>query len=300
MADTIFRVLAGLEHASLQSEVSEVLGEIIPFIESGVCSDSKVDRFIMENFRLTATKMAEKWNRIYHKNKSGNTFRGQVSLLGSYICSILGYTASEINDAFVTGNMDVLRDIQDIVRVFPCGNMNLADGFIGQDLLPAASLERNYLVKDCQKELHLLQSLDRRIIQSKIDVADAGKLSYVLGVLSQPLVTDIYVKTEGKKKKFKAARVNRDKVQFLKALSPQTSHLTTPISSGIMEVLVHMVQEYEALPKEMKQKIREKSTEQTRKKAERFMRMFTDNASRKYIDNLNTYDLFVALQKYRK
>lgn len=331
MAGTIFRVLKTLEGTALAPDVSCILCGLVSFIESGVCSGSKVDKFIMRNFRLSATKLTELWNKRYSQDKSASTFRGQVSLLSGYISSILGCTAQELNDAFAVGDMEMLRSISDIIEVFPYGCKDLSGAFIGQELLPVPSLDSHYPIHDCWKELCLLQSLDRHVIQLKIAGADTGRLSYVLGVLSQPLVTDVYQKIEGKKKKLKTARVNRDKVQFLKALSTQVPHLPPPasempenrmkhpsipipadtldtvppapyslgLSVQLAGVLQSVVGKYEALPKDKKQALLACSNEQSRKKAEKFLSLFTVDVFRRYINSLNAYDLYMALEKYR-
>lgn len=331
MGETIFSVLRGLEHTRLSPYSSGVFRTIISFVENGACSGSKVDKFIMENFRLSPTKLTELWNKRFNGNKSANTFRGQISQLSSYICSIFDCTAQELNDAFVVGDVDILRGISDIIGVFPYGSLDLTDAFIGYGLLPVDSLEGNYSIADCQQELHLLQSLDRRVIQSKIARADAGKLSYVLGVLSQPLVTDIYVKTEGKKKRLKTARVNRDKVQFLKALLLQTPHLSMPeaevhknilgcpdapvpaetsntvpsapyslgLSGQLMAILQSEAMKYEALPEDIKEKLQAQSDKESQKKAMGFLRLFTADVFKKQLKNMNPYDLYMALEKYK-
>lgn len=331
MAGTIFSVLRGLEQGQFKTDVSAVLVSLVSFIESGVCSGSKVDKFIMENFRLSATKLTELWNKRYSQGKSANTFRGQISLLSGYIFSIFGCTAQELNDAFAVGDMEMLRSISDIIGVFPYGSMDLADAFIGQELLPAGSLDGNYNIADCQKELCLLRTLNKKGIQSMVGSVDSGKLSYLLGVLRQPLVTDVYVKYEGKKKKVRTARVNRDKVQFLKALSSQNSHLPTPaaemhgncpgcsnasvpaqtlaavpsapyslgLSVQMMALLKSEMKKYEALPEDMKRAVMADSNGQSRKNAESLLRLVTADGFGAYVNKLNAYDLYIALQKYK-
>ena len=331
MAGTIFSVLKGLEKGQFQPDVSAVLESLVSFIESGVCSDSKVDKFIMENFRLSAAKLTERWNKRYSQSKSASTFRGQISLLSGYIFSIFGCSAQELSDAFAVGDMEMLRNISDIIGVFPYGSMDLTYAFLGHELLPADATDDNYNIADCQQELCLLRSLDRQGIQSVIESVDSGKLSYLLGVLSQPLVTDIYVKYEGKKKKVRTARINRDKVQFLKALSSQTSHLSMPaaetpedclgsssgsapaqtldavppahyslgLSGELMALMQSEVKKYEALPEESKQAVMAASTEKSRQNAERLFRLVTADGFRSYVSKLNAYDLSIALKKYR-
>lgn len=331
MAGTIFSVLRGLERGQFKPDVSVVLESLVSFIESGVCSGSKVDKFIMQNFRLSATKLTELWNKRYSQSKSASTFRGQISLLSGYIFSILGCTAQELNDAFAVGDMEMLRSISDIIGVFSYGSMDLADAFIGQELLPSGSLDSKYNIADCQQELCLLRSLNKKDIQSMVGSVDSGKLSYLLGVLSQPLVTDVYVKYEGKKKKVKTARVNRDKVQFLKALSSQTSHLPMPaakvsenhlscsnnsvsaqtldavppvpyrlgLSGQLMALLQSEMKKYEALPEDMKRATIADSNEKSRQNAERLLRLVSADGFRAYVNKLNAYDLYIALQKYK-
>lgn len=331
MAGTIFSVLRGLERGQFKPDVSVALESLVSFIESGVCSGSKVDKFIMQNFRLSATKLTELWNKRYSQSKSASTFRGQISLLSGYIFSIFGCTAQELNDAFAVGDMEMLRSISDIIGVFPYGSMDLADAFIGQELLPAGSLGGNYNIADCQQELCLLRSLNKKGIQSMVGSVDSGKLSYLLGVLSQPLVTDVYVKYEGKKKKVRTARVNRDKVQFLKALSSQTTHLPAPaaempgncpgcsnasvpaqtldavppapyslgLSVQMLALLKSEMKKYEALPEDMKRAVMADSNEKSRKNAARLLRLVTADGFRAYVNKLNAYDLYIALQRYK-
>ena len=200
MASTFFKTLKFLEETDsaggLSKESSSVLRPLVAFIEGGCCAGSKVEKFIMENFRLSNSEMLEKWNRVNSgKVKTEETLRSQISLVSRYLLSLFGITPDELNSAFINGDVKKLDRISDILEAFEIEDSDLSASFpiiFQYNLLPNDSTDSVYEMGDCSKEIQLLKSLDRKAIESLVSEVDMDKLIYVLQTIRDPLVRDIY------------------------------------------------------------------------------------------------------------
>ena len=65
--NTFFKMLKTIEELSSEKVLSKdkdlILRKLIAFVESGVCTDSQIEKFIMKNFRLSSVKITEEWNK---------------------------------------------------------------------------------------------------------------------------------------------------------------------------------------------------------------------------------------------
>ena len=67
--------------------------------------------------------------------------------------------------------------------------------------MPADETSSVYSVDECLAEIQLLKSLDIKVVDEMVRAVDMDKLVYVLQTIREPLVSDVYVKREGKKSK---------------------------------------------------------------------------------------------------
>ena len=157
MASTFFKTLKFLEETDsaggLSKESSSVLRPLVAFIEGGCCAGSKVEKFIMENFRLSNSEMLEKWNRVNSgKVKTEETLRSQISLVSRYLLSLFGITPDELNSAFINGDVKKLDRISDILEAFEIEDSDLSASFpiiFQYNLLPNDSTDSVYEMGDC-------------------------------------------------------------------------------------------------------------------------------------------------------
>ena len=225
MSRSFFGVLKNLEQSSadgvLPNQADSLLGRLISFVEGGSFTKSETDRFILENFRLSSAELTGKWNdQHFDRQKEDSTFRGQMSVLSHYLCSLFSVTPDELMEAFLSNREGVLKRIANLLDAFDLGDFNLADRFpvlTQGGFLPAYTTDSSYDMKDCMKEIQLLKSLDRSVIQKMLEDIDMDKLVYVMQTIREPLVTDMQVEIAGKKKKVKTARVNFGKLEFCRA-----------------------------------------------------------------------------------
>lgn len=129
--NTFFKMLKTIEELSSEEVLSKdkdlILRKLIAFVESGVCTDSQIEKFIMKNFRLSSVKITEEWNKIhFDREKNTNTFRGQVSLCSRYLSSLFGVSPDGLFEAFLGEGVDILRRISDILDAYSIGNDNFA------------------------------------------------------------------------------------------------------------------------------------------------------------------------------
>lgn len=336
--NTFFKMLKTIEELSLEEALSEdkdlILKKLVAFVESGVCSDSMVDKFIMKNFRLSSVKITEAWNKIYLEHeKNANTFRGQVSLASRYLSSLFGVSPDDLFHAFIDEDTDTLQRISDILDAYSIGNDNFAKRFsviIQGGFLPAdMQTESVYSAEDCVREIQLLKSLDSRNIETLISEVDRDKLIYVLQSVREPLVTDIYEKPEGKSKSVKKASVNLHKLKFCKAFTQVEVKGIEPVENGealaskpvpgvlerpepkepkpynlglsdeLMKALTDYIAIYNALPVEKKNEVFSESTDSSVKRSQNFLKILTVEGFRQYLYSLNPFDLACELENYK-
>lgn len=226
MARTFFKMLVDAECLSsekssvITQETKTVIDSVVSFVESGVYTDSDVEKFIVANFRLGATEMTKKWNETHFcKQKKVNTFCGQMSLLSSYISSIFQASPDEVFDAFVNNDFKVLNRIYSIVSVYNISNVDVSERFRAlKSFLPDCSEAKSFKLSECQKEFEILKTFDDAVILKILEGADFDKLIFLLNLCKKPLISNEYIELVDKKKKVKVARVDEEKLNFCRVL----------------------------------------------------------------------------------
>lgn len=321
----------------VKDSTKSVLKRLIYFIEQGEFTNSQVEKFILLNFRMSATDMTQKWNRIYFdKSKSSNTFRGQISSLNSYLVSLFGFSADELNAAIVNEDEMVLRRLVDIMDAIELGDFNLTTRFpfIAQGYLPSNETVSEYSVTECIAEIQLLKTLDKKIIDELVQSVDMDKLVYVLQTIREPLLTDVYLKREGKKSKVKSVSLNKKKLDFCKAFNLVKPKILKPIkeievSSGLSEnvvikevekvievpenipyefgvtremlsIIENSIEQYKSLPKSEQIELQKTSDSRSVRKCTAILDMLTPRGFENMVRSLNSFDLYTMLDGYRK
>ncbi|MCM1193716.1 MAG: hypothetical protein NC123_15395 [Butyrivibrio sp.] len=325
MARNFFMTLRQLEKdredGRLPAGAGAVLKQLITFVESGFCTTSQAERFVLANFRLGGSEMACRWNRMYPESrKKPETFRGQISLVSRYLCSLFGVSPDGLETAFNGNDSQTLGYIADILEMYPKGGENLAEGcqlLIRGGFLDAGAVTSSvYGADECTEEVRLLKSLDHDTVQAMLDKVDRDKLIYVLQSLREPLVSDMYVKQQDKKRKVKTPSVNKAKLEFSKALASvglkepkavsgaakrEPADLRLPgMPQSFREILAAGLGIYEEQPEAYKQRQRDKSTEGSRQECRRVLELFTEEGFRACLRKLNKADLAEEAGYYRQ
>lgn len=195
MAETVFKVVKDLEREdlfrSLSSEAKVALKHLVSFIESGVYSDSDIEKYIARNFRLSAQKLTEDYNsRHLGSPKKPETFRSQISRMSLSLSSILGIKSSELNEAFVNGNEVLFQRIEALIHAFSVESIDVAERFsLLQGYLPTEISDTKYAIEDCQEELKILRTFDKLMIDRLLSGVNKDKLAFLISELSKPLYT---------------------------------------------------------------------------------------------------------------
>lgn len=142
------------------------------------------------------------------------------------------------------------------------------------------------------------------------------RLIYVWQSIREPLVTDTYVKQQGKSRKAKTPTVNRRKLEFSKAFASAVPKKPKPASGVVQEeppipllpvlspefadVLLAGMKKYDALPEEARQKVASRSTEESRQACRKVLELFTEEGYRTCLESLNVADLAAEFEKYRR
>ena len=342
MSQLFLKTLAGLETDLLDSDsnasdsTKKVLRRLVQFVEQGDFSESEVEHFILANFRLSSSDITDKWNKIHFEKKTSNTFRGQISGVNSYLVSLFGVGASELNDAFITGDKKVLQKLVDIMDAVEVGDFNITTRFpfISQGYLPDDETSSEYAVSDCMKEIQLLKSLDIRVIDEMIRQVDMDKLIFVLQAIREPLIVNEYVKRGDKSSKLKVASLNKRKLEFNKAFNvvkpkalkpvseiegketegsrvvykeieklvevPEKIPYNLGITKEMADVLTRKVLPYEQLSTEEKKKAFANMDEDIQKKCETILGVLTPEGLAEALSKVNPCDLAVVLEGYLK
>lgn len=225
MPRSFLSVLKNLERSSadgvLPKKADALLRRLIGFVEGGSFTKSETDKFILENFRLSSAEMTKKWNDLhFDRQKEDSTFRGQVSLLGHYLSSLFSVTPDELSEAFLISEAGVLKRMAGLLDAFALGDFDLTERFPAiarGGFLPAYTTDSAYDMKDCSREIQLLKSLDRSVVEEMLSEIDMDKLVYVMQTIREPLVKDMQAEIAGKKKKVRTASVNCGKLEFCRA-----------------------------------------------------------------------------------
>lgn len=347
MATTFLKIVASLEKDYLISTnksddvmpetTKTILRRFVQFIEQGVFTDSEVEHFILANFRLSSKDIQKKYNQIhFEKKKSVEAFRSQISNLNSYLVALFKVSANELNDAFTTNKIEVLKKLVDIMDAFEVGDFNLASRFpfISQGYLPADETQSTYTVEECQAEIQLLKTLDIKNIDEMISEVNMDKLVFVLQTIRQPLVSNVYEKREGKKNSVKTPRINKSKMEFNKAFSlvkpktlkpvdkiegkeveetrviykeveklvevPEEIPYNLGITKEMADIIESFVKAFNTLPQEEQTKIYNQSDYRSRERCENFFKFLQPEGLRKMLSTLNKSDIATVIDEFRK
>lgn len=219
----------------------KAIGNINQFVKSGIFTDSKVDKFICQNCDLSGKEMTEKWNvlakaRKDMKQKSPNTFRGQVNVLSNKIYFMLGYTASEL-DKLLSGTTE--EDIEELISLGDnCKSlMKVHDVDISVDFdfsiesfLDEYDSKQDYRVSECKSEIEFLKMISKSNLERLALEQDKDKLAYILCRMRAPLflseeigsstyklkAPDTYLGYEEKERKVYSKKINDMKLEMNK------------------------------------------------------------------------------------
>lgn len=328
---------SGAGSSALSPASNRVLKRLIHFVEQGCFTDSLVEHFILLNFRFSANDMTKKWNRIhFEKKKSCNTFRSQLSSVNSYLVSLFSLSADELNAVFVNEDKKVLRELEDIMDAIELGDFNVASRFpfVSQGYLPADETSSDYSVEECFAEIQLLKSLDIKVIDEMVRTVDMDKLVYVLQTIREPLVSDVYVKREGRKSKVKTALINKKKLSFCKAFHLIKSKKLKPtdgveisesssargvykevekivevpeqipyefsITKELFTIMEKYLEQYKLLSENEQTEIQKQSDAKSVRRCSAFLEMLTPNGFDKMVKTLNPFDLYSSIEAYKK
>lgn len=346
MSSTFLKALRVLEKEMLKDNsnmigisygTKNVLKRLICFVEQGQFTESSVEQFILQNFRMSAIDMTKKWNRIhFDKPKSSNTFRGQISSLNSYLVSLFGISTDELNAAFINEDSKVLKRLMDIIEAIELGDFNLATRFplLTQGYLGCDETTSEYAVAECVAEIQLLKTLDKSVIDELVQSVDIDKLVYVLQSIREPLISDVYLKREGKKSKVKTVSLNKKKLDFCKAFNLVKPKVLKPVneievSSGVIEnvfvkeiekvvevpenipyefgisremllFIENVIEQYKLLPKSEQIELQKASDSRSVRKCTAFLDMLTIRGFENMVRSLNSFDLYTIIDGYRK
>lgn len=224
---TFFKALSNIENSVDKKEiifkdpnVQRTFKKLISFTESGIYTKSETEKFIGANFRLSIFDMTDLWNNTNFSNKkASNTFRGQVSLLGSYICSIFQLSPDEFNDAFVNEDYKTLKRVEEIVDSFSFGETDISERFKAiASYMPSLDSVKSFDLSECEKEFELLRTFDDAVISKFFEGIDFDKLAYLLSLCSKPLTSFEYIELPEKKRKVKICHVDDSKLAFCQRL----------------------------------------------------------------------------------
>lgn len=322
LAGNFFRMLRQLEldgeEGSLPKGAGTVLKKLIAFVESGSCTESQAEKFIMAHFRLGGNELTKLWNRMHPESKKkAETFRGQVSLLSQYLCSLFGVSPDGLEEAFYGRDMESLGYIMNLLSACKSGDENLTERFQllvhGGFLDAEAECSSDYEVGECSDEIRLLKAVDREAVQAMVDSVDMDKLIFVWRSIREPLVTDSYVKLQGKSRKVKIPSVNRKKLEFFRAFASAVPKELKPVTGVAQEeplfpmlaglpavfadILSSGLEKYKALPEYKKQESSAKSTAESRAYCREVLEMFTEEGFRKCLNSLNPSDLAAEMEQ---
>lgn len=337
MARTFFRVLTDVEKLSedkssgLSKETVSVINSVVAFVEKGAYTNSEVDKFIVSNFRLGATKITKKWNETHlTRQKKTNTFCGQMSLLSSYISSMFRVTPDEFSDAVSNNDMTTLNEIYSIVSLYDISNVDVSNRFkVLNSFLPEQSTSGTYSLSECEKELEVLRTFDIEVITKLLEGVDYDKLLFLINLCKKPLISDEYIELVDKKKKVKVARVDDEKLEFCKVLkatrpikikpekeltvtttefvepleepaSPTTSiPYKLDINQAMSDIISVYLKSYDNYAKTHvgSDKYLLSANEETNKRAEVFLKCLTVDGVKVRLGQLNPYSLNEAIKR---
>lgn len=173
-------------------DIKSVFFKTVSFMESGCFTKSKVEKFISKNWKVESIKkLTDLWNIENASEKSVDTMRGQVQQAGKLLSSLL-----EIEPLSFFNKETLASDLEQFsLRLsvlvgyysdaFEIGNSSI---FPIEVTSYKSDTTFEFDLNDCSKELNVLKFLTRKSIYNILDSCDSDKLSYILGILNNPLV----------------------------------------------------------------------------------------------------------------
>ena len=236
MYKTFFKFLSSVENeisvgvnVSYSKKTCSTLKALVSFVESGVFTKSPVEKFIAKNFRYSTTELVALWNGVVgNKPKTQNTFRGQVSLLNSYILSIFSCSLEDFELAFKTNDEEFCDRVVSIIYAFSFEDSIVSTSFSFLDsYVNVFKNDKVFSLEDCKNELGALKTLNERSIKELLSSVNMEKLFYILSICKQPLIKNESVELIDKKKGVKVARLNEKKValcRYFEGVVPLSLH----------------------------------------------------------------------------
>jgi len=225
MAISILRELANLEldmetSSDFSDKARAAFDDLISFVESGAYTNSDIEKFIAQNFRLKPAEIIRLY-KFSGKKKSANTLRSQMSSLNLSLRSILRLEGHELYQIFLTDNEFYYVRFRALNLLFKNEVINISERFSFNILeyLPTVSESNVYAVEDCCAELEFLKRFDRADLIECISNLDINKLAYAFRVLSMPTyVREKHLGADGIKTSLYVSKINEDKLRFMSVL----------------------------------------------------------------------------------
>ena len=173
--------------------VQKSLQSLIAYLESGKITNSRVNKFILKNFRKTLSEMISLWNdnEDIFREKSIDTLRGQVSELSSQLYEIFGdivsiYSSQNMffnNEDMAEKRLKMLQ-MREVVAIDDAVIPELYYMFLSDELTP------EYIPpEELRKEIALIKFLTKKNIFDLVEKVDTNKLVYIRRVLNKELIT---------------------------------------------------------------------------------------------------------------
>ena len=313
-----------LNHEEYSDEVQQSLQCLITYLESGSITSSKVNKFILKNFRLSLSDMLALWNdnEDIFKEKSMDTLRGQVSELSSQLYEIFGdismiYSSQSIycnnEDLVAKGKQGIseinkrlhMLQMREVVSIDDAVIPQLYYSFLSDELTP------EYIPpEELRKEIALIKFLTKKNIFDLIEKVDIKKLVYIRRVLNKELITA--------KNKF----FNTTKLELLEEFEKVSTHelnnsdskFGVPVMKEEAEIKLHQLStpkkiedDYEfasmselikvILDYQKEEPDYSKSTPKRKSEFQRLLSFYTVEGLRTCIENFNPTDVDISHYK---
>lgn len=197
-------------------------------------SNSKITKFYCKNYDKSYSQLSVLWQAEFGTKKSEDGVRGQFGAISRQLVELFGDVDTiEIALKNANKNDDKASDKEKneavkflkelILKIDGLEQLDETTDTIpfAVDINRLAGLSETgniYELSECQVELKLLKALSVRGIQNLFDDIDTDKLSYLLQVINQPVITNEVQEYEkdGKMRQAYKKHVNMKKVELLK------------------------------------------------------------------------------------
>ena len=305
--------------------VQQSLQSLIAYLESGKITNSRVNKFILKNFRKTLSEMISLWNdnEDIFREKSIDTLRGQVSELSSQLYEIFGdivsiYSSQNMffnNEDMAAEGRRGMAEIEKRLKMLQMREVVAIDDAVIPELyyvFLSDELTPEYIPpEELRKEIALIKFLTKKNIFDLVEKVDTNKLVYIRRVLNKELIT-------AKNKFFNTTKLELLEefekvgdtelkslgVQFgvLPAIKKEVNKMQQPVQQkkledeyifASMSDLIQVMKEFLETEADIT-----KSTPKKQKQLSMLLKLFTVDGLREYLDGYCSADL--PLSDYEK